>query len=349
MVTETTALSGAPARYEGGLVELADRVHAWIQPNGGLGEANAGLVVGDDASAVIDTCWDHRQARRMLAAMQPLLVGHPIRTVVNTHSNGDHWWGNAVMPADAEIITSEASLAAMDRERPGELSLLASLFSVGRHIPGPFRWYSRYAHEQFSPFAFSQVRLRRPDRTFSGDLTLTVGGRRLDLYEVGPAHTPGDLIVHVADAGVVFAGDVVFLGSTPVMWDGPVSRWIAALDRIIELDAGVVVPGHGPVGSLDDLTALREYWTWLESAASATHARGVPVFSAAVEILESPEFAAAPWAAWSGPERILVNISTIYRNLEGKATNSSPRAVAGVFANTARLAHRVAGSDRSES
>jgi glyoxylase-like metal-dependent hydrolase (beta-lactamase superfamily II) len=82
----------------------------------------------------------------------------------------------------------------------------------------------RFVGEALGPFSFREVRLRRPDRTFRGELALEVGGREVRLIEVGPAHTPGDLIVHVPDARVVFAGDILFIGVTPVMWAGPVER-----------------------------------------------------------------------------------------------------------------------------
>lgn len=65
-----------------------------MQPNGLLGESNSGLVIGDGASLLIDTLWDPRLTRRMLAAMAELIAEAPIETLVNTHSDGDHWWGN---------------------------------------------------------------------------------------------------------------------------------------------------------------------------------------------------------------------------------------------------------------
>jgi cyclase len=61
-----------------------------------------------------------------------------------------------------------------------------------------------------------------PTRTFTDRLDVTVGDRRVELIEVGPAHTDGDVIVHVPDAGVVYAGDILFIGGHPIMWTGPV-------------------------------------------------------------------------------------------------------------------------------
>ncbi len=94
MTDGRVTLTGRPARFPGGLREVASGTFAWIQPNGAWGEANAGLVIGRDASLLIDTLWDESLARGMLAAMAPQLDGAPIRTVLNTHQDGDHWWGN---------------------------------------------------------------------------------------------------------------------------------------------------------------------------------------------------------------------------------------------------------------
>jgi cyclase len=104
-----TPLSGAPARFDGGLREVGAGAWAWLQPNGAWGEANAGLIAGEDEALLVDTLWDERLAREMLDAMQPPLQGRRLKTVVNTHSDGDHWWGNAVVPDDAQIVTSAAS------------------------------------------------------------------------------------------------------------------------------------------------------------------------------------------------------------------------------------------------
>jgi glyoxylase-like metal-dependent hydrolase (beta-lactamase superfamily II) len=156
------------------------------------------------------------------------------------------------------------------------------------------------------PYEFGGIRVTPPTRVFDGKLNLDVGGRRVELIEVGPAHTPGDLIVHVPDARVVFAGDLLFVGVTPIMWVGPVENWVAGLDRIIELDPRVVVPGHGPVTDVNGVRQMRSYWELVLPAARAGQG--------AAEILRSlpPEF-----AGWDNPERIAVSAAIIARSVQG--------------------------------
>ncbi len=86
-----------------------------------------------------------------------------------------------------------------------------------------------------------------PTRTFEGELELTVGGKRVRLLEVGPAHTRGDVLVHSPEDRIVFTGDILFIEGTPIVWEGPISNWIRACERIEAMDVDIVVPGHGPI------------------------------------------------------------------------------------------------------
>ncbi|MEO7198485.1 MAG: MBL fold metallo-hydrolase, partial [Solirubrobacterales bacterium] len=118
---------GEVASFDGGLVEVATGAWAWIQPNGGLGESNAGLIVGAGESLLIDTLWDARLTETMLAATEPVTaaVGAPIRTLLNTHGDGDHWYGNGLLSPDVEIVASHAAVEQMRSEPPSMLTRLA--------------------------------------------------------------------------------------------------------------------------------------------------------------------------------------------------------------------------------
>jgi glyoxylase-like metal-dependent hydrolase (beta-lactamase superfamily II) len=335
-------LQGDVPRYEGGLREVGPGTWAWLAPNGSWGEANAGLVVGDGASALIDTLWDRRLAREMLAAMAPRVAAAPIGLVVNTHSDGDHWWGNAEVPPEAAIVTSRASLDAMRADAPpAALARMRRLARAVAPLPGRAGAMGRYVSAMLAPFDFGDAELRLPDRAFAGSSTEDAGGRELRLIEVGPAHTPGDPVVHVPDAGVVFAADVLFLGVTPVMWAGPLGNWLAALDMLLALDVEAYVPGHGPVGGRPEVEALRDYWRWLGDAVAAQHARGRSPFDAARALARDPEF--ARFAGWSHPERMAISVTTVHRALSGKGpVPASPIARARMFAQVAQLERELA-------
>lgn len=285
-----------------GLHELGDGLFAFLQPDGGWGLSNAGLVVADDTSLLIDTLYDLRLTREMLDAMRPLTDPRPIRQVLNTHGNGDHCYGNQLVPESAEIVASEGAVQDMKEVPP---SLLASLSDAD--LDDDLRAFVRHA---FAPFRFDDIELRLPTRTFSGSLTLDVGGRRVELVELGPAHTRGDVIAHVPDARAVFTGDILFVGGTPIMWAGPVSNWVAACEHIERLDVDTIVPGHGPLTDKEGVRQVRRYLEYVRDQADERQRAGMPAAEAAFDI-ELGEF-----ADWGDPERIVVNVESIYTELD---------------------------------
>jgi cyclase len=344
-----------PARFEGGLIEVGPGIHAWLQPNGLLGETNAGLVIGGGASLLVDTLWDPRLTRRMLAAMAPWTAEAPIETVVNTHSDGDHWWGNQEV-AGAEIVATDAAAAVMAQESPADMKRfgrLAGALRLAGSMPLPYprrgevTAIAAYMSEALAPFAFDEVRLVPPTRTFSGELELDVGGREVRLIEVGPAHTPGDLLVWVPDARIAIAADILFIGVTPIMWAGPLAGWVAAVERLLELEAERFVPGHGPVCGPDEVRRLIDYWRWLERAAGERLEAGRAPAAAARELVLGDEIAERGFADWLGPERALVSVGTIDAHRRGIAEPPGPRQLIAAFSRMALLARDLNGREHT--
>ncbi len=288
---------GEVARFQPGACTLAPGLHAWMQPNGGLGESNAGLVVGNGESLLVDTLWDLRSTAEMLEAFEALAGPNPISQVVNTHSDGDHCWGNQLV-RDATIWSSRETSSQMPVDRPSSLMALsafghlakplverlsgpglagshsaASPRTAGRkpdqlpgRINGGFNAMINLAGfaSELSDFDFRGVRITLPGKTFSGSHQLDVGGRLVEFIHVGPAHTEGDTIVHVPDSRAVFAGDILFIGCTPILWAGTARSWISAIDRITELNPDILIPGHGPVTDIEGALAMRRYWELID-------------------------------------------------------------------------------------
>ena len=289
--------------YTRGLHEVADGVHAWLLPSGGWGLSNAGLVSGDGASLLVDTLFDLKLTGEMLDGIRALTAATPIATVVNTHANGDHCYGNSLVP-DAEIVASSAAAHEMDETPP---AVLAGMVKAASDLPPVLGDWITAA---FGPYEFDGIEMRPPTSTFDGTLSLRVGGRAVNLIEVGPAHTAGDVIAHVPDADVVFTGDIVFHKGTPIMWAGPVDNWIAACDRICELAPTVVVPGHGPVTDPDGVRETRDYLVFLRDEVTQRFEAGMTYTDAARDI----DLGAFADLGESG--RIVVNTHNIYRDLD---------------------------------
>jgi cyclase len=347
-IGERTPL-GDPVAFEGGLVELADRTWAWVQPNGGLGESNAGLVVGDGEALLVDTLWDERLTAAMLTAMEPVLErsGAPIGQLFNTHGDGDHWYGNGLLGAGVEMIASAPAVEQMRAEPPSLLTRMAPVVTasglLGRVplLPWGDRMRGLAAFgEMLGAYEFDGIHPRAPDRSFTAEAKLEVGGRSVELTFVGPAHTIGDAIAWVPDAATVFAGDILFNEAMPIMWAGPVGNWIAALERIESLQPRVVLGGHGPVGDLAAIGLLRSYWTWLRE--QVVEAGDDPdAMTLAERLIESSEF--DPYRSWSNPERTLVNVARISATERGGSSEIGTGERIRLIAAMGALAERLAG------
>tara|TARA_R110000765_G_scaffold6726_18_gene21485 strand:- start:87742 stop:88707 length:966 start_codon:yes stop_codon:yes gene_type:complete len=291
--------------YTHGLKDLGNGLYAWLQPDGGWGWSNAGLIRDGDQSLLVDTLFDMPLTRTMLGAMQDAtgLAPEDIGVIVNTHANGDHCHGNGCCP-QAEIIASEASAKEMIEVPP---AMLAQFKKLGGQL-GPA---GSYFADIFAPFDFDNVEERAPTQTFTGQMDLKVGDKAVELIEVGPAHTEGDVLVHVPDDKTVFTGDILFIDGTPLMWAGPVSNWIGACDRICEMDVDVIVPGHGPVTDKAGVRRVTEYLKFVDAEARRRFEAGLSVRDAALDI------ALGDYSSWGDAERIAVNVDTLYREYRG--------------------------------
>jgi glyoxylase-like metal-dependent hydrolase (beta-lactamase superfamily II) len=286
--------------YERGLHEVADGVHAWLLPDGSWGWSNAGLVVADGESLLVDTLFDLHLTGEMLAAMAPITGAAPIAALVNTHANGDHCYGNDAVGAPT-VIASAAAAREMDEVPP---ALMAGLVASA---PAIDPLLGAWIDAAFGPFDFSGPPPRPPDTTFEGALSIEVGGREVRAIQVGPAHTAGDVVVHVPDAGVVLTGDIVFHRGTPIMWAGPIDGWLAACDTILELGPTTVVPGHGAVTDASGVLDARRYLAFVRDELTARFEAGMGYLEAARDV-ELGE-----WAELSDPGRIVVTAHTMHR------------------------------------
>jgi glyoxylase-like metal-dependent hydrolase (beta-lactamase superfamily II) len=316
----------APA-YTRGLHDVGDGLYAYLQPDGGWGWSNAGLVVDGEASLLVDTLFDLRLTGEMLDEMKRAApAAAKIDTLVNTHANGDHTFGNQLVK-DARIVATRRTAEEMDDLPP------AAVAAIKEAAPQMGR-LGEFWLERFGEFEFQGIELVPPGETFDGELELRVGDRTVKLIEVGPAHTRGDTLALVPDARVLYAGDVLFHGGHPIVWAGPVSSWIAACDRILAMDVDVIVPGHGPLADKEAVGELKSYFEYLFTEARKRYEAGMSPLEAARDI------ALDRYASWGEAERVVVNVDAVYRELAG---DESDRNVVELFGQMAELSAEPAG------
>jgi cyclase len=284
-----------PTVGSGGLHEVADGVHAWIQPDGTWWVNNAGAVIGETGILVVDTCATEARTRRFLSTVAKAGAGRPVRLAVNTHEHGDHTYGNSLLPAEAVLIGHENMRARLAAD-----PLIDGCPPFWEPVPD-----------------WGAVERRLPDVVTGGDLAVVIGDRRVEVLHPGyTAHTTGDLVAWVPDDGVLFSGDLIFHGLTPLVMSGSVDGALKSLDWIAGLAPDVLVPGHGPIVHRHDLDGVlaeheRYYRLVLELAADG-RTRGLEPLDAASQA-ELGEF-----AEWADAERLVLNLHRAYADADGR-------------------------------
>ncbi len=292
--------------FNKGLSDLGNNIYCYLQPDGGWGWSNAGLIVDGDESLIVDTLFDEKLTQEMLESMkkaEPLGMKN-IHALINTHSNGDHCNGNSCVETK-EIICSQATLEEMSHESP---EMMAALIKQAPEMGA----LGKYFLECFGSFNFEGVTKKLPNTTFSGQTQRQVGDKVVELIEVGPAHTNGDVLVHVPSDKVVFTGDILFIEGHPILWAGPVENWINACDRIIAMEVDFVVPGHGPVTDNRGVRAVRDYLVYIDVESRKRFESGMSAIEAAKDIDLNL------FSGWGDGERIAVNVNSLYREYRGE-------------------------------
>lgn len=271
-----------PPRVE----EVADKVFAYIQPDGTWWINNTGFVVGDSLVLCVDTCATERRTRAFLDAVTRHAGSLP-RLLVNTHHHGDHTNGNWLMP-EAPVIAHRRCRDEMLRHgitRPDGL---------------------------FQPVDWGELHARPPFILFEERLDVLVGDRLVELHHFGTAaHTTNDVVAWMPEERLLFAGDLAFNGGTPFVLMGSVAGSLIVLDRLIELDATVVVPGHGPPTGPEVLETVGAYLRLVQQAAAEAYSTGLSPLEAARQI------DLGPFAELSDPERLAGNLHRAYAECAG--------------------------------
>ncbi|MFG1918011.1 MBL fold metallo-hydrolase [Micromonospora sp. NPDC048898] len=250
-----------------GFVEVADRVYVRREP---LLRVNVTLVVGDDEALLVDTLSSAAQAAELAAAVRAV-TGRPL-TLVNTHHHYDHCFGNAVLAGEPPrpVYAHELAATAL-RTDPERLRREA---------------YEELRAEHPSLAAeLADTPLLAPTHTVRIETSLDLGGRRVLLRHPGRGHTEADLVVHVPDADVLIAGDLVEQSGPPAFEDSYPLRWPDAVADLLRLTTArtVVVPGHGDPVDVDFVRAQHADLVQLAWLIRAAHTGSAPPERVAAE------------------------------------------------------------------
>jgi cyclase len=276
------------------LERIADGVHAWVQPDGTWWVNNAGAVTGPGGTLLVDTCATDVRTRALLAAVGTATGGAPLRWAVNTHQHGDHTYGNSLLPDSTVLI--------------GHENMRAGLLTDPIIDGCPPFW---------SPVPdWGAVTRRVPSVTLTAELAVHTGDRRVELRHPGyAAHTTGDVVAWLPDDRILFTGDLIFHGLTPLIFMGDLAGALRSLDWIAALDPALIVPGHGPLlpaaRVAEVLAQHARYYRLVQAAADTGHAAGRTPLEAARDT-DLGEF-----AGWADAERLVLNLHRAYATRAG--------------------------------
>jgi cyclase len=245
--------------------QVSDGVFAAIAAEGGVAVGNAGFVDLGGATLVFDTHVSLTAARSLRRSAEE---HGPVSDVVLSHWHPDHVYGAAAF--DARVVATRKTAELM-RERTA-----ARLAEMKAKPPAEF------AETPFAELAETEIptlELHHPDETFDTDRLFSGPKRSARVLTYGGGHTLSDAVLWLEQERVLFAADLVVVGTHPWVGDGDIDAWPGILERMADLRPEKIVPGHGPLAGPEAIALMLEY---LEALRQAAPWRSEPLPSAPV-------------------------------------------------------------------
>jgi len=236
-------ISGGHALAQDGLVKIAENVYSYVDVKDASAArsfaANAGIIVGQDGIAVVDTLISAQEAQRFIKDIRKI-SNKPIKYVIDTHYHLDHTFGNSEFAKLGAIIVAQENCRA---------SMLHTSEATLQNA----------ANYGLSVEQMAGTQIAYPTLTFSDRMTIDLGDEQVKLIYVGPSHSTGNILVEVPAQKVLFTGDILFTDFHPYIADGDIPGWINNLDAIETLGVERIIPGHGPLSTKQDVAEMKSY------------------------------------------------------------------------------------------
>jgi glyoxylase-like metal-dependent hydrolase (beta-lactamase superfamily II) len=271
-VNDEAGILEPPLVDTGAIEEIAPGVH--VIPDGRIPFIpNVGIIEGERAVLVVDTAMGHRNGEAILALARQVADGRKV-ILTTTHFHPEHAFGAKPFERDVAYVMNAAQAEEL-AAKGGEYVEMFSTFGPGLAE------------------LLDGVELIPPDLAYEGRLRIDLGGKIVELHEVGPAHTRGDQLIHLPAEGVLFAGDLVENAFFPILPDPDAQgdKWLEVLATMSGLGPKIVVGGHGAVGGTELIDAFRDYLEAVRDRTAELEAEGTDP-AAIVETIEAEQFAA---------------------------------------------------------
>jgi glyoxylase-like metal-dependent hydrolase (beta-lactamase superfamily II) len=270
-VNDQGGIQVPPLVDPGAIEEIAPGVH--VIPDRRIEFVpNVGVVEGERGVLIVDTAMGHRNGEAILALAERVAGDRKV-ILTTTHFHPEHAFGAKPFEQDITYVMN----AAQAEELAAKGTEYVEMFST------------------FGPGLaelLDGVELIPPDLTYEGWLRIDLGGKVVELHEVGPAHTRGDQLIHLPGEGVLFAGDLVENAFFPILPDPDAQgeEWLDVLGTMNGLAPGIVVGGHGAVGGPELIDAFRVYLEEVRDRTAALESEGAEP-AAIVATIEGEMFA----------------------------------------------------------
>lgn len=251
--------------------ELADGIFAALDNKQGVASSNSGIIDLGGKTLVFDTS-ESLQSGAELNRLAEELTGQPVTLIVISHKHADHWMGNQEFPENVRIYSTPAANRGM-QEEVEELKDIVSLEKAYREaVVLNEKLLETEMDEARIPVIQSSLRRNRcsleelprlaprlPDVTFGSNQVFKGEKRSVTLRPSPPAHTSGDCMMEINGEPILFLGDIGFFRTHPFMPGCEPFGWIRQLEELEKSSFEVMVPGHGPLGSVKEIRQMREY------------------------------------------------------------------------------------------
>ena len=245
-------------------VQIADGIYQFITaPDGYVPNGNSVVIVNENDVLVFDTFARPSTARTVLAEIRKI-TDKPVRYVVNSHHHPDHWSGNEVYAQafpNLEIIATEESRQLMLNIAKAwpplwKANLVRDQADLDKEISTGKESDGTQLTDEDRRRDEEDVRLERdfvaeganvqrtyPTLTYGDTLTLYHGGREFRFMSV-VGDADGTTVLYLPKEKILVTGDVV---SYPIPYfTPPLSQHAKSLRKLAQIDADVIIPGHGP-------------------------------------------------------------------------------------------------------
>lgn len=302
------------------LVTLAEGVHVFI---GEGGDSNAGAFLTPEGWIVLDAQQHVPLAEKFRAELEAT-GERSFYCLALTHYHLDHSAGGSVFASDAPVLAHEITLEKFrevlgpDVKRGDSFTdfetKVTCMFgpNITELIPAgdpAWEWFrGRVGAPEYAAYVAAP-----PTRTFADVFTFHLEQRSIVLEYLGPAHCDGDVIAHLPEDGIVFVGDLLFVGRFPWLGDGDVDGWISALEHVLELNVEQVIPGHGKPVGLQEIAEFRDMLAALKEGVSNALGAGMSEDEAVarVRLADYEHLPRYPeWMPW--------NVRNVYRALSAR-------------------------------